>query len=142
MSTGDRPPATQGLQQTGQASGVRVLIVEDSEPVARVFSMLLRQMGHEVQVARSGEEALEELPGYMPTVVFSDISMPAMNGYELAQRIRKHPDLASLFLVAMTGYGEEEDRQRALASGFDEHIVKPPDSARLAALFRSIAHRA
>ena len=141
MSSGDSPSANPQPQPAGKPPGVRVLLVEDSEPVARVFSMLLRQMGHDVQVTRSGEEALAELEHAVPAVVFSDISMPAMNGYQLAERIRQRPELASLYLVAMTGYGEPEDRQRALDAGFDEHVVKPPDSARLTALFQQLAQR-
>jgi PAS domain S-box-containing protein len=119
----------------------RVLVVEDSVPVAEIFAMILREMGHEVEVATSGEAALELIGGSQPQVVFSDISMPRMSGHDLARALREQPGRDGLVLVAMTGYGQPEDRDRALEAGFDFHLVKPADRNRLESLFAEIAAR-
>ncbi len=74
----------------------------------------------------------------MPDVVFSDIAMPGMTGYELAQRIRQRPDCSQIYLVALTGFGQSSDRDRAIEAGFDEHMVKPVDIALLRALFERV----
>lgn len=123
----------------GGCGGFRVLLVEDSAPVAEIFAMILQEMEHEVEVVSSGEEALERIPAYRPQIVFSDISMPRMSGYELARRIREQADLGDLVLVAMTGYGQQEDRDRALQAGFDHHLVKPAEIEQLQALFEAIS---
>ena len=117
----------------------RILVVEDSAPVAEVFSILLRDMGHEVEIVPSGQAALERLEEFQPDVLFSDISMPRMSGYELAERIRSRPEFSDVVLVAMTGYGQSEDRERALRAGFDHHLVKPAEPEQLRRLFKSIS---
>ncbi len=104
-----------------------VLVVDDNADAANTLAALLDIMGHEARVAFSGKEALEQLQTFEPHVVLLDIGLPAMNGYELAQRLRGDEKLKSLRLVALTGYGQVEDRQRALAEGFEEHLVKPVD---------------
>lgn len=119
-----------------------VLLIEDSKPLAEIFSMVLQEMGHEVRVADNAAAGLKTLAEQRPDVIFSDISMPGMSGYDLARTIRATPEWKDVFLVAMTGYGQPEDRERALAAGFDDHLVKPADPGRLQALFATIArHR-
>jgi PAS domain S-box-containing protein len=126
---------------SAHSAGYRVLVVEDSPPIAKIFAMLLRQMGHEARIADSGAAALEQIAAWRPEIVFSDISMPGMSGYELARQIRQHAGGGDILLVAMTGHGQAEDRQRALDAGFDEHLVKPAEMDRLEAIFQRAAQR-
>lgn len=123
------------------AARFRVLLVEDSKAVAEIFAMMLRELGHEVRIVATGDQALAQLPELHPQIVFSDISMPGMSGYDLARHIRQHPEASEVYLVAMTGYGQPEDRQRSLDAGFDEHLVKPADLDRLRSVFAAAAAR-
>jgi PAS domain S-box-containing protein len=131
-----RPPA-----RTPEAASITspprsVLVVDDNADAANTLAAMLNSMGHKARVAFSGKEALEQLQTFEPEVALLDIGLPAMNGYELAQRLRGNPKLKGVRLVALTGYGQTEDRQRALAEGFEEHLVKPVD---LLALERILA---
>jgi CheY-like chemotaxis protein len=135
------PAAGAGSVGASDERSFRTLLVEDSKPVAEIFAMLLRELGHEVHVAASGSEALQRMPALRPEVVFSDISMPGMSGYELAQHVRTQPGGTDVFLVAMTGFGQPEDRQRALDAGFDEHLVKPAELDRLQSLLAGVPRR-
>ena len=114
----------------------RVLIVDDNVDAATSLSMLLTLRGHETQVAYGAKEALTLIETFEPDVGLLDIGLPEMNGYELAARLRASPGLNGLRLVALTGYGQAEDSQRAYAAGFDDHLVKPVD---LTALERALA---
>ena len=103
----------------------RILIVDDNTDAADTLSMMLRLDGHETACAYGGQEALERIQLFAPQVVLLDIGLPGMDGYEVARRIR-HMELGGgIRLIALTGYGQPEDRARALARGFDEHLVKP-----------------
>lgn len=115
----------------------RVLIVDDNVDGALSLAMLLTFQGLEAQTAHSGKEALERLDGFKPDVALLDIGLPEMDGYQLAQQLRAQPSLGGLRLIALTGYGQAEDRQRALAAGFEEHLTKPVN---LAALERLLAN--
>jgi CheY-like chemotaxis protein/two-component sensor histidine kinase len=126
---------------SARPAGYRVLIVEDSPPIAKIFAMLLQQMGHDARIADGGAAALEQIAAWRPDIVFSDISMPGMSGYELARQIRQHAGGDDILLVAMTGHGQAEDRQRALDAGFDEHLIKPAEMDRLEAIFQRAAQR-
>lgn len=106
---------------------VRVLLVEDNSDAADSLAMLLELLGHHVRVAHDGVVALEVAPANVPDVMLVDIGLPGIDGYEVARRVRQHPELKHVVLVALTGYGREEDRRRALAAGFDYHLVKPVD---------------
>jgi signal transduction histidine kinase len=121
------PPAEQRQRPTFRAQPRRVLIVDDNADSAHARALLLTHGGHETQVALSGQEALERIESFQPDVALLDIGMPGMDGYELARRLRAIPRLKSIRLVALTGYGQIEDRERAFAAGFDEHLVKPVD---------------
>ena len=114
----------------------RVLIVDDNEDAADSLAMLLSFRGHEVTAAYGATQALATVESFTPEVIFLDVGLPEMNGYELARRLRSRPDGTGLRLVAITGYGQADDRQRALAAGFDDHLVKPVD---LEALERALA---
>jgi CheY-like chemotaxis protein len=96
--------------------------------------MLLNLMGSDVRVAHDGPAALEAMSSYQPAVVLLDIGMPGMDGYEVARRARRQPRLKDMTLIALTGWGQEEDRRRCREAGFDHHLVKPVDLEALQAL--------
>jgi PAS domain S-box-containing protein len=120
------------LTRVPKASGahgptLRVLIIEDNHDGADSLGRLLRRMGHDVRVTYTGTEGVHEALNWRPQVVISDIGLPGMNGYDVARELRKAPATASARLIALTGYGTELDRRRALESGFDVHVTKPAD---------------
>jgi CheY-like chemotaxis protein len=110
---------------------LRILVVDDNRDTAELTAELLATDGHEVRTAGDGPAALALIDGFHPQIVLLDIELPGMNGYELAGHIRALPAGRELRLVAVTGYGRESDRRRALEAGFDEHVVKPMDIDRL-----------
>ncbi|HLU49564.1 MAG TPA: response regulator, partial [Planctomycetota bacterium] len=106
----------------------RILVVDDNFAAARLLRLLLLRLGdHEVRVAHDGTAALTEARAFGPEVIFLDIGLPGMDGYEVARRLREDPEFSRVLLVALTGYGQAEDRLRSFEAGFDEHLVKPPD---------------
>ncbi len=120
---------------------LKVLIVEDMQALRMITARLLEKLGHVVEFAENGPLALLKLETFVPDVLFSDIAMPGMNGYELAQRIRQRPDYSQIHLVALTGFGQSSDRDKALGAGFDEHMVKPVDIALLRRCLRESPDR-
>jgi two-component system CheB/CheR fusion protein len=103
----------------------RVLVVDDNVDAAASLSKLLKLQGHEIRVDHSGPAALESAAEFNPHVVLLDIGLPGMDGYEVAAEMRKRPETREALLVALSGYGQDEDRERSKAAGFDEHFVKP-----------------
>ncbi len=121
-------------------NALRVLIVEDEADSAEALEMILTMMGHQVQTAHSGMAALQAAKDHRPDVILLDIGLPGLNGYQVAERLRETPDaMKHVVLVAMTGYGQPEDRQRAVRAGFDYHMVKPVDPQQLEQLLTQIA---
>ncbi len=116
----------------------RVLVVDDNRDAAVSLGKLLGVLGAEVQVAHDGPSALAVVPTFRPNVVLLDIGMPGMNGYEVARRIREQPDGRNLMLIALTGWGQEQDRRLASEAGFDHHLLKPADVSALKSLFMSM----
>jgi len=116
----------------------RVLIVDDSEDGAESLAMLLQLGGHETHIAHDGVEAIEAAEKLRPDVVLLDIGLPRLNGYEVCHRLRKEPWAKDLVLVALTGWGQEEDRHRSREAGFDAHLVKPVDHDALLRLLASL----
>jgi signal transduction histidine kinase/CheY-like chemotaxis protein len=114
-------------------SGRRVLVVDDNLDAAQALAMLLAEDGHEVRVAADADTALGQLEVFTPEVALLDIGLPGMDGYELGRRLRRRLG-AGLLLVAVTGYGKQEDAERSRRAGFDRHLVKPVDVAELEAL--------
>lgn len=102
-------------------------MVEDHPDAAESLLILLELLGHHVRVVHDGVAALAAARANPPEVMLIDIGLPGMNGYEVAQAIRRDPTLKHLMLVALTGYGQPEDAAEALAAGFDYHLVKPVD---------------
>ena len=120
-------------QGTGEATAKRrLLVVDDNRDAAESMSMLLEMWGHEVAFAYDGPSALETAEQWQPEAVFLDIGLPGMDGYEVAERLRELPQAKDAVLIAITGYGQDDDRQRSRRAGIDHHLVKPvaPDALR------------
>lgn len=106
----------------------RCLVIEDHVDTAESLALLLRLIGHEVEVAFDAAQGLETARGFRPEVILCDIGLPgALDGYGAARAFRADPELRSAYLIALTGYGLEEDRRKALEAGFDTHLTKPAD---------------
>ncbi len=131
----DVPPPPPPLPTPGASR--RVLVVDDNLPSADSLSLIIKLWGHECRVAHAGPDALEEAAVFRPDVILLDIGLPGMDGYQVAQELRGRPGSAEVVLIAMTGYGREEDRRRTREAGFDQHLVKPLD---LDDLERLLAH--
>lgn len=116
----------------------RVLVVDDNVDAAETLGTFLEMLGMQALQAHDGPQALALAPGFAPDVVLLDIGLPGMNGYEVAQAFRAHPALARVHLIALTGWGAEEDRRRAMAAGFDHHLTKPVDLAVLEDALRQV----
>ena len=119
-----------------EAASRRILVVDDNLDSAESLALLLGLQGHEVSTATDGPAAVTTARSFRPEIVFLDIGLPGIDGYEVARRIRAEPDLAGTVLIAMTGYGQEEDVRQAMAAGFDRHLVKPVDFAEIETLLR------
>ncbi|HVK10167.1 MAG TPA: response regulator, partial [Gemmataceae bacterium] len=137
------PPAGMVTGESGPAGDTpaspptpprRVLVVDDNADAAETLAWLLRVAGHDVLTAYEGRSAVDLAPAFRPEVVLLDIGLPGIDGYEVAARLRRQPELREALLVAVTGYGQDEDRRRAREAGFDEHLIKPIDPAALPAL--------
>ncbi len=115
----------------------RVLVVDDNVDAATSLRLLLKMRGAEVEVAHSGPAALEAIETSPPEVVLLDIGMPGMDGFEVAQRVRQNAEYDDIVLIALTGWGQEEDRQRTRAAGFNHHLVKPANITELQELLSS-----
>jgi PAS domain S-box-containing protein len=117
LSAPDSPPSSSGKR--------RILVVDDNRDSAESLSMLLKMTGNETQVAYDGVEALEAAERFQPEVVLLDIGLPKLNGYEVARKLREQPWGKNMVLVALTGWGQDEDRRKSQAAGFNSHMVKP-----------------
>jgi CheY-like chemotaxis protein/two-component sensor histidine kinase len=117
----------------------RVLIVDDNADGADSLAMLLRLAGHEVAVCNESTGALATAETFQPQVVLLDIGLPGLDGYEVARQLRARPKLKNVLLVALTGYGRDEDIRRSLEAGFDHHLVKPADPEALTGLFAQLS---
>jgi PAS domain S-box-containing protein len=107
----------------------RVLVVDDNRDAAETLSAVLGQLGHQALVANDGHQALRMMGGFQPEIVFLDLGMPGMSGYEVAEAIRREARYAGVELVALTGWGGEADRERTARAGFDRHLTKPATNA-------------
>jgi CheY-like chemotaxis protein len=112
-------------KQRGNAPSRRVLVVDDSISTAETMAALLRMKGHDLRVANDGPKAVEIAAGFQPEVVLLDIGMPGMNGYQVARKLRRMPGMEQSLLIALSGYGQEEDLRCSHEAGFDHHLVKP-----------------
>ncbi len=122
-----QPDPASGGSIAGGVPLRRVLVVDDNRDAAASLSRLLTLDGHDVRVAHDGPGALEMARDYRPDLIFLDIGMPEMDGYEVARRLRQQPEMDNTPLAALTGWGQPTDRQRSAEAGFDHHLVKPLD---------------
>ncbi|MBV9125149.1 MAG: response regulator, partial [Planctomycetes bacterium] len=120
-------PNGTGMRPAPAAVTRQVLVVDDNVDSAESLAILLRAHGHQVRLAHNGPEGLQVALAHSPEVVVLDIGLPGMNGYEIARRLRQQGLSGKPLLVALTGYGQEEDRRRSGEAGFDHHLTKPVD---------------
>jgi signal transduction histidine kinase len=133
-----QPRARPERERTAPSARRRILVVDDERLSAASWGKLLQNAGHEIRTAHDGFEAVEVSEEFRPDVVLLDIGLPKLDGYEVAQRIRHQPWGQGMVLIALTGWGEETDRQRSTAAGFDHHLVKPVDPSTLLHLLASL----
>jgi signal transduction histidine kinase len=139
------PVSTMRLDPAAAAKGVddddvrarRILLADDNVDFANSLGQLLSAQGHDVRIAYDGAEALKHAREFSPQIAFVDIGMPKVHGYEVARRLRAEPGTAGCVLVAVTGWGQENDRKRAREAGFDRHLVKPVDPSEIESILES-----
>lgn len=102
-----------------------ILVIDDHRDALEVFGLLLRKLGHSVHTSPSGESGLKLIESLHPDLVFLDLSMPGLDGYEVARRLRRHEKLKETRIIAVTGYGDRPRRDLAFEAGFDDYLVKP-----------------
>jgi CheY-like chemotaxis protein len=117
----------------------KILVVDDNHDSALSLAMMLSIMGHETRTAHDGESAVTSAQTFLPDVVLLDIGLPKLNGYEVAQRIRESSWGTSMFLIAVTGWGQDEDRQRSSEVGLNVHMVKPVEPSALEKLLAELS---
>ena len=120
-----------------EGAACRVLVVDDNQDFATSLAMILRDLGNDVRVAHDGLDGLRAAEAFQPAVAFLDIGLPGLNGYDLARRLREQHGNGSLVLVAVTGWGQENDKLRAAQAGFDHHLVKPLDPGHLPSILHA-----
>jgi PAS domain S-box-containing protein len=130
------PPPARGMDEP--AHTYRILVVDDNRDAAASLAMLMQMTGHETFTAGDGPEALEAMERRRPEVVLLDIGLPTMNGHEVCRRAREQPWGHDMLIIALTGWGQEEDRRKSRDAGFDGHLVKPVEYAALNALLDSL----
>jgi CheY-like chemotaxis protein/anti-sigma regulatory factor (Ser/Thr protein kinase) len=121
-----------------QSSMLRIMVVDDYADAAESLAILLQMEGHEVRTAQCGLRAVELAQEFRPQVALLDIGLPGLNGYEVANRLRSLPETQEALLIALTGYGQAEDRNRSQVAGFDHHLLKPVNFELLLGLLASI----
>ena len=126
----------------GNGAPLRILVVDDNEDGANSLGQMLEMMGNEVRVAHDGLAAIEAAEESRPQVILLDIGMPKLDGYDACRRIREQPWGKDTLVVALTGWGQDEDRRRTSEAGFDYHLVKPVESGQLVKVLAEVARRA
>ena len=139
MPADGSPPATPSDSSGESAARIhRILAVDDNQDAVDILARTLQLKGHEVQTAYDGIEAVDVAARFKPDIVLLDIGLPRLSGYDVARRIRQLPDGKSTILIAITGWGQEEDRRQSQQSGFDMHLVKPVDPIALLKLLAEL----
>ena len=111
----------------GDMPSRRVLVVDDNVDNAEIMAAILREAGHDVHVAHDGRAAVVEARRVRPEFLFLDLGLPGLDGFQVAETLRREPGLEGMRIIAVTAYGQESDRRRAREAGFDQHLVKPVD---------------
>ena len=130
------PQAPQTQVKTGR---FRILLADDNVDFAASLSLLLEAGGHQVAVTHDGMQALEAAPAFKPDLCLLDIGLPRLHGYDLARRLRESPTTRGAVLVAISGWGQPEDKRRAREAGFDHHLAKPVEFDQILKLLDEIA---
>jgi signal transduction histidine kinase/DNA-binding response OmpR family regulator len=137
------PPGTGGALRTGPATAesvahapLRILVVDDNVDAADSVAWLFRQQAHDVRTTHDGRSAIELATEFRPQVVVLDLGLPQLDGYEVSRRLRKLPDTRDSLIIAVSGYGQDEDRRRSSQAGFDHHFIKPVDFQTLMGVLR------
>jgi signal transduction histidine kinase/CheY-like chemotaxis protein len=139
VPAGTRTPEKR-IPSSDELEKLRILVVDDNRDTAFACSHMLKMMGHEVETAYDGLAALKEARLFRPQVLFLDIGLPGMNGYDVARSLRDE-GFHSELIVAVSGYGQPEDRRRSQEAGFDDHLVKPVDQAAILSALRTVRER-
>jgi CheY-like chemotaxis protein len=116
----------------------RILVVDDNQDAAESLAMLLSLSGDDTRIAYDGLEALQTAAVFRPDVIFVDLGLPKLNGYEVARKVRQSPGGDKMLLIALTGWTEDAVRHRSMAAGFDEYLIKPMDYFALASLLAGV----
>ena len=130
----------QALNLATPRKALRVMIVDDNADAAEMLAALIEALGHQAIVEHHPRRALERVASEVPDVFLLDIGLPDIDGNELSRRLRMHPETTDVILIAVTGYGQESDRERSLAAGFDHHLVKPVNLTTLSSILSTISH--
>jgi CheY-like chemotaxis protein len=130
-------PSSAATSQVPSGS-LRILVVDDNVDSAETMGMLLELDGHTVQMAHDGPNAVSVALASLPHVILLDIGLPGIDGYTVARTLRQRPEMQTTVLVALTGYGMDDDRQRSREAGFDHHLTKPVDPGTLSTLIASL----
>src|SRR5690606_22267858 len=138
--------ASAGVQAGDEPAGataarLRIVVVDDNRDAADALASLLELLGADVTVAYGGESALDAIRERRPRLALVDLGMPVVDGFELARRVRSDPTLDGVSLVALSGWGQDEDRRKSRAAGFDRHLVKPVDRGVLEELLAALGER-
>ena len=134
-------PVAQGTVLRAPAHGRRVLVMEDNPDVARSIARLLAVAGHDVRVAHDGESGMSVAREFAPEAILVDIGLPVMDGLQVARRIRQEPGLSNVLLIALTGYGQDSDRQATRDAGFDHHLAKPVEFKTIESILATVDRR-
>src|SRR5262249_55472403 len=134
----DLPPSEEMAAEIRPSGKHRILVVDDNRDSAESLAMLLQLTGNETHTAYDGAEAVEVAAKHRPDVILLDIGLPKLNGYDACRRIREQPWAKNVLLIALTGWGQEEDKRQAQEAGFNFHLVKPVDHAALEKLLAGL----
>lgn len=127
------------VSPTASVTSRRILVVDDSIDGAEAMALLLKFDGHDTRTAHNGHDAVNEARAFLPEVVFLDIGLPGKDGYDVARELRAEPGLREAVLVALTGWGTEEDLRKSKEAGFDHHLVKPVPPEVIETMLRDLA---
>lgn len=133
------PEAPRGAESRAGSRRLRVLVVDDNADLVEMLAATVKNAGHDVRKALDGRSAVSAALSYRPHVVLLDLGLPVMSGFDVARELRRHSEMAGVPLVALTGWGQAEDRRQTKEAGFDHHLTKPTAPADLHRLLREYA---
>jgi CheY-like chemotaxis protein len=125
------PTARRRSSAPVHSSACRILVIEDNRAASRTMNLYLTRQGHTVEAAHTGREGLQAAQRFQPDVILCDIGLPEFDGYKVARQLRQEPKLNRVYLIGISGYGQEHDKERAWQAGFDAYLVKPVDMSEL-----------